>query len=410
MVDYLKSIYEGVKIALHAIWTNKLRAFLTTFGIIIGILSVTTMATVIDGINRGFESSMNMLGKNVLYVQKWPWSFGPNYKWWEYINRPEMKMQYVNDIEKYSHLASAVAATSGRGTSATYQGNSVNNIRVIGSTVSYTNTSNIEIESGRFFTRDENRTGRQVCVVGEPIATGLFPNGYALGKKIRIGGQKYEIIGILAKQGKFLGIMSFDDQVIIPINTFKKYYGLRRGLQLQVKYPSEKALKAGQYELEGIMRRIRKIPPGDKDNFAINKLDLFRQQYESMTSAIYIVGFFLTALALFVGGIGVMNIMFVSVKERTREIGIRKAVGAKFYQILSQFLIEAIIVCSLGGLLGILLSFGTSALINKFFVAYMDWKTVIWAFLICAGTGILFGFLPAYKAAKSDPISSLRYE
>ena len=395
---------------MNAIWTNKLRAFLTTFGIVIGILSVTTMATVIDGINRGFDSSMNMLGKNVLYVQKWPWSFGPNYKWWEYINRPEMKLQYVSEIEKYSRLSSAVAATSGRNVSATYQENSVDNIRIIGATESYTRTSNIEIQSGRFFTEDENRTGKQVCVVGEPIASGLFPNGYALGKRIRIGGQKYEIIGILAKQGKFLGIMNFDDQVIVPINTFKKFYGLRHGLQIQVKYPSAKALQAGQYELEGIMRRIRKVAPEDKDNFAINKLDLFRQQYNAMTSAIYVVGFFLTALALFVGGIGVMNIMFVSVKERTREIGIRKAVGAKFYQILIQFLVEAIIVCTFGGLVGILFSFGTSALINKIFVAYMDWKTVIWAFVICAGTGVLFGFLPAYRAAKSDPISSIRYE
>lgn len=410
MFNYIRSIYEGVKIALKAIWTNKLRAFLTTFGIIIGILSVTTMATVIDGINRGFESSLNMLGKNVLYVQKWPWSFGPHYKWWEYINRPEMKVEYASEIEEYSHLVTAVTPEIGRDENARYGSEVANSVQLSGTTPSYMTTSSTNIDEGRFFTQEENRTARQVCVIGAGIVTSLFTYGHPLGKDIRVGGQKYEIIGVLEKQGKFLGLQSFDNQIIIPINTFKKFYGLRRGLTLQVKYPDAKALQYGQYELEGIMRRIRKLDPTEKDNFAINKLDLFRQQYQAMTGAIYLIGFFLTALSLFVGGIGVMNIMFVSVKERTREIGIRKAMGAKFYMILSQFLIEAIVISSIGGALGILLSMGAASIINRFFVAYLSWSTVFWAFGICAVTGILFGFMPAYRAAKSDPISSLRYE
>lgn len=410
MLDYVKSIYEGLKIAFKAIWANKLRAFLTTFGIIIGILSVTTMATVIDGINRGFESSLNMLGKNVLYVQKWPWSFGPNYKWWDYINRPEMKISYAAKIMEYSKLVTAVTPQIGRNENARYGSEIVNDIQLYGTTPSYMTTSSTNIAEGRFFTQEENRTARQVCVLGAGIVTSLFQYGHALGKTIRVGGQQYEIIGILEKQGKFLGLQSFDNQVIVPINTYKKFYGLRRGLSLQVKYPDAKALQYGQYELEGIMRRIRKLDPTEKDNFAINKLELFRKQYDAMTGAIYLIGFFLTALSLFVGGIGVMNIMFVSVKERTREIGIRKAMGAKFYMILSQFLIEAIIISSLGGAIGILFSMGTAAIINHFFVAYLSWSTVFWAFAICAITGIAFGFMPAYRAAKSDPISSLRYE
>ncbi|HKJ32437.1 MAG TPA: ABC transporter permease [Balneolales bacterium] len=410
MVEYFRSIYEGIKIALQSIWSNKLRAALTTFGIVIGILSVTTMATVIDGLNRGFESSLDMLGKDVVYVQKWPWSFGPHYKWWEYINRPEMKLDYVKKIQDLSRYATAVSASDGTRENVYRKDKTVNNVNIDGTTVSYTKTSNININSGRFFTNEENRSGRMVCIVGSAIAENLFQFGHPLGKEIKFGGQKYKIIGVLAKQGKFLGLMSMDDRIIIPINTYKKFYGIRHGLQIQVKYPNKPALAAGQYELEGIMRRIRKQDPAEKDNFAVNKLDMFRQQYDSMTKAIYLVGFFLTALALFVGGIGVMNIMFVSVKERTREIGIRKAVGAKYYQILIQFLIEAIVVCSIGGAIGILFSMAASAVINQYFVAYLDWKTVIWAFLICAMTGIAFGFLPAYKAAKSDPISSLRYE
>jgi len=158
------------------------------------------------------------------------------------------------------------------------------------------------------------------------------------------------------------------------------------------------------------MRRIRKIDPREDVDFAINKPEAFRQQYQAMTGAIYGIGIFLTALSLFVGGIGVMNIMFVSVKERTKEIGIRKAVGAKYYEILLQFLIEAVIICFIGGLIGVGLSVLTTQIINQFFVAYMDWGTVLLAFLISAFTGILFGFMPAYRAAKSDPIESLRYE
>jgi len=410
MVEYLRSIYEGIKIAFHSIWNNKLRASLTTFGIVIGILSVTTMATVIDGLNRGFESSLDMLGKDVLYVQKWPWSFGPHYKWWEYINRPEIKLGYVPKIDNLSRYATHVSASSGTRVNVHRDGKVVNSVNVDGTTVSYTQTSNINIGQGRFFTNEENRSGRMVCVIGSEIASSLFEFGHPLGKQIKFGGQKYTIIGVLEKQGKFLGLMNMDDRVIIPINTYKKFFGIRRGIQIQVKYPNKKALAAGQYELEGILRRIRKQDPVEKDNFAINKLDMFRQQYDAMTKVIYLVGFFLTALALFVGGIGVMNIMFVSVRERTKEIGIRKAVGAKFYQILTQFLIEAVVVCSIGGIIGILLSMGTSAIINQYFVAYLDWRTVFWAFFICALTGIGFGFLPAYRAAKSDPISSLRYE
>jgi putative ABC transport system permease protein len=177
-----------------------------------------------------------------------------------------------------------------------------------------------------------------------------------------------------------------------------------------VKFADAEMLEAGQYEVEGVMRRIRKLDPGAENDFAINKLDLFRQQYQVMTGAIYGIGFFLTGLALFIGGIGVMNIMFVSVKERTKEVGIRKAIGAKSSEIMYQFLVESVVICTFGGVIGVIISLGTSALLNQFFVAYMDWSTVLTAFLMCAGVGITFGFLPAYKAAKADPIESLRYE
>lgn len=406
----LFSLWEGVKLAFASIFQNKMRSVLTMFGIVIGILSVTTMSTVIDGIDRGFENSMKMLGTNVVYVEKWPWSFGPNYKWWLYINRPEMKREYADQIKELSRYASAASASASRSERVRYQDKYLDGVYVSGTTVSYTETSNVELDEGRFFTEEEDRLLRNVCVIGADVAKNLFPNSYPLGKEVRFGGQSYQVIGLLAKQGNFLGLESFDSQILIPFRTYEKFYGVRSGVQIAVKFPNEEALAEGQFELEGIMRRIRGLDPLEENNFAINKLEMFRDQYQAMTGAIYAIGIFLTGLSLFVGGIGVMNIMFVSVKERTKEIGIRKAIGAKSWEILLQFLIEAITVCGIGGVIGIILSLLASLAINEVFTAYMDWNTVLQALLICTITGVAFGFFPARKAAAADPISSLRYE
>jgi len=407
---FLRSIFEGIKIAMQAIWSNKIRAGLTTFGIIIGIVAVTSMSTMIDGIDRGFEKSMSMLGQNVIFIQKWPWGMGGEYKWWEYINRREMKLDYVDEIRNNSRYASAVSAASNRSANVRYQDQFAENIGIQGTTESYTRTASLDIDEGRFFTAEENRTGRRVAVIGASVASALFTHEHPLGKEIRLGGQRFTVIGMLEKQGKFLGLEDTDNRVIIPIQAFREIFGIRRNIQITVKFPDKEYANQGQYEVEGIMRRIRHLDPRDDNDFAINKPEMFRQQYDAMTSAIYGIGFFLTALSLFVGGIGVMNIMFVSVRERTGEIGLRKAVGAKYSEILMQFLIEAVVISLMGGLVGILLSIISTEVINQFFVAYMDWGTVVNAFLICSFTGVLFGFLPAYRAAKSDPIESLRYE
>mgnify|MGYP001228055436 CR=1 FL=1 len=405
-----RSLFEGFKIAWASLWANKMRAFLTTFGIVIGIVSVTTMATLIDGVNRGFESSLNMLGQNVLYVQKWPWGFGGQYNWWEYINRREMEVRYAEQIEDMSETVEAVAAMMYARTTATFESEVVERVDVRGVSTSYIITGAIEIADGRFFTEEENRAARSVTVIGHGVAEALFGEREAVGRTIRAMGQRFEVIGVMEEQGNFLGLESFDNQIIIPIQTYGRIYGFRRGVQLQVKFANEELLQQGEYEVEGVMRRIRRLEPGQPNDFAINKLDMFRQQYKVMTGAIYAIGYFLTALALFIGGIGVMNIMFVSVKERTKEVGIRKAIGAKSSEILYQFLVESVVICAFGGLIGVIFSVGTSYLVNQFFVAYMDWTTVLWAFIICTIVGVTFGFLPAYKAAKADPIESLRYE
>jgi putative ABC transport system permease protein len=387
-----------------------MRAALTTFGIVIGIVSVTTMATLIDGINRSFESSLKMLGTNVLYIQKWPWSFGPEYNWWDFINRRDMEVRYAERLEELSTTAQAVSAIMYEGDVLRFESKSVERAELRGVTPSYAITGAIELQSGRFFSEDDYMRAANYIVIGTDIAEALFEERDPIGQTIKVGGMRFEVIGVLAKQGKFLGLESFDGQSIMPASTFGKMYGFRRFVQIQAKFENEELLAEGEFEFEGLMRRIRSLEPGTPSDFSINKLDMFREQYAVMTGAIYGIGIFLTALSLFVGGIGVMNIMFVSVKERTKEVGIRKAIGAKSREILWQFLTESVVICMFGGLIGVLLSVGTTALVNNLFVAYLSWDTVALAFTICAITGLVFGFLPAWRAAKSDPIESLRYE
>lgn len=412
MNKFLISLSEGVKIAFQAIASNKIRAILTTLCIVIGIVSVTSMNTITDGIDRQFEESLSLLGRNVVYVEKWPWGLGGGeYKWWDYRNRREMKIEYVDQLRKSSRYAEDIAAAISRNRTVRFQDNYVENIEVVGSTSNYLKPTALELDRGRFFTDQENERGARVIVLGGGLAETLFEGkGDPMEKEIRIEGQRFLVIGTFEKQGSSIGINDTDNLAVMPMQTFKSIYGLRWGLQISVRFPDELALAEGQYEIEGLMRQIRQLEPGEDNDFAINKPELFKAAFERMTGTIYLVGIFLTGLALFVGGIGVMNIMFVSVKERTKEIGIRKAVGAKSWEILFQFLIEAVVICLLGGVIGIALSVGTTKLINEFFVAYMDWGTVLNAVILCSLVGVVFGFIPSYKAAKADPIDSLRYE
>ncbi|MDX1641257.1 MAG: FtsX-like permease family protein, partial [Balneolaceae bacterium] len=304
-----------------------------------------------------------------------------------------------------------VSASANRNTSVKYEDRIAENVGLSGVTQSYFQTAGLDIEDGRTFSESEVNRAAKVVILGGSVVDVLFPNNEdPLGKDVRINGQRFTVIGVLERRGNFLGLEDTDNQIIVPITAYGTMYSLRSGIQLAVQFPNEEAMEDGEYEVIGAMRQIRQLDPLEENDFAINKAALFEQEFQGMKVAIYGIGIFLTGLALFVGGIGVMNIMFVSVKERTKEIGIRKAVGAKSWEILLQFLMEAIVICLVGGVIGVLLSIGVTELINQFFVAYLNWTTVLNAILICAFVGILFGYIPSRKAAKSDPIESLRYE
>lgn len=405
---FFYSVFEGLKVALKALSINKVRSVLTALCIIIGITMVTVVDAVTTGMDESFENSMAMLGRNVVYIQKWPWN--GDQEWWEIIGRKEMEVSYADFIAERSKLASTVAASTERYVSVRYKDQNADNVGINGATANYLNIQGLDIIRGRMFTEGENRSANKVAVIGVSLQTALFDEEDPLGKEIRVGGQKFTVIGILSKQGNFLGLGDADNRLIIPISSYGQIYGLRTGVQIGVKFPDEQTALDGEYEIEGLMRQVRNLDATEKNDFALNKPQAFEETLSAFKNGLYFGGFVLVSLSLLIGGIGIMNIMFVSVRERTKEIGIRKAVGAKSWEILTQFLIEAIMICVVGGIVGVLLAGLATLGINQVFTAKMNFSVVAVAFLICTFVGVIFGFLPAYKAAKSDPIESLRFE
>ncbi len=406
----LSSIREALEIAVRAIWSQKIRSLLTTLGIVIGILAVTSMGTVVNGLEKGFENDIAELGTDVVYIEKWPW--GPVSDWWNYINRPNMTTSMGDDLERRSEYVTAAVAVVGRGATVSSPFHTLPSVSVQGVENDYTSVHVFDLDEGYFFGEYEERSAMHVCLIGYEIARSLFPNSAALGKQIRIDGSRFQIIGIAKKKGSDGDSgASLDNQITIPFKTFEKLYGTRyRDVSVQAKLVAPELLEEAKDEITGILRVSRRLDAKETEDFEINDQESLRATVAPIKATIYAIGIGLTALSLLVGGIGVMNIMFVSVKERTREIGVRKAVGAKSSNILTQFLIEAIIVCSIGGLLGILMAIPITMLVKAFLPASLDGTVVLIAFGICVFIGTLFGLAPAWTAAKSEPIEALRYE
>jgi putative ABC transport system permease protein len=414
VLRFLLELLEGWRIAVRAIWANKSRALLTTLGIIIGITSVTAMATVINGLDRQFEKTLSSLGTDVLYISKWPWGNGPGFDWWNYINRPQIEPGLADVVREQARYAAAVAPLVDTDRTAARKEKSLQ-VEVTGSTPTYGRIRNVSLAEGRFFTETDERAARNVCVIGHLVARELFPIATPLGKSIRLGGKPCTVIGVQTEVGKGLfGENREDTRVVMPFATFKKLFGLSRwrNVDIMVQVRSLGMMDRAEDELIGLARTARRVPPGEENNFEINDQDSVRQNFASTKLAIYGVGLTLASLALVVGGIGVMNIMFVSVKERTREIGVRKAVGAKKRAVLLQFLLEAIVICLLGGVMGVAGAFGLQAVLEGVLglATALPVSTLVLAFSICVGVGILAGLAPAWQAARIEPIRALRYE
>lgn len=412
MRAFLYVFREGLRSALSSVVQNKMRALLTTLGIVIGIVMVTSTFTTINGMERAFDRSLAMLGTNALYVQRTP-AFIPPSEWWRYARRPELSRaevdRFAREVNARARYAESAAVLTGSMSRVNYGDASASGVMVRASTGDIVRVAGIELEKGRFYTDLDHAAARFVVVIGKDVEEALFPNETALGKFVRINGNRFEVVGVLARQGKFLGLESFDNQVQIPLNTFERVFG-PSGYAIQVRAVDGPSVALAEDELVGIGRIVRGLDAREEDNFSISRIDALRDMVAATKATIYGVGLFLTTLALVVGGIGVMNIMFVSVKERTREIGIRKALGAPRRAILLQFLLEAVVVCLLGGAIGIVLSIGVTALINSVFTAVLSPAIVVLAFAICVLVGLAFGLLPAWRASRANPIEALRYE
>ena len=403
---------ESFKIALSAIKANKTRGILTGLGIVIGILAVVTTMTVANGLGNNFKESISAIGSDVLYVSRMPWIFTGNF--FEFRNRPNLTFKQGEKLERRLKSSRAVNPTTGTNTNIKYRSNVLEGVPVIGTTDKQIFVSSSLPNNGRFLTALDVQYKKFVCVIGDEIKERLFKDMDPINKKMKIGRYNFRVIGVMEKQGSagFFGGPNFDRQIFVPISTFMKAYGSsNRQFNIAVKAPSQGEMADFKYELIGEMRKIRKLKPTEQDDFSINTMDTLMNAYNNIMGVVMIIGLIITSISLFVGGIGVMNIMFVSVTERTREIGIRKAVGAKRRVILTQFLFESSAICLVGGTIGVILSFGIAALINKLLLpAAVSMSIVVVALTISIFVGVFSGIIPAFRASRLNPIEALRYE
>jgi len=407
---------EAFRIAFQVIRAHKMRSLLTALGVIIGIIAVTLMGSAISGIQIGFERSLAVIGDDLLYVEKWPWHHVDD--WWNYRNRRRMETHYAEDLKKIialtpnSQLITAVPTLNTVRT-VKYQDNQVNQVFTQGTTDEFLLTSTGQFSQGRFFTDVESRGGANVCVLGYDVADSLFPNGEGIGKTVLIDGNPFRVIGVWAKMGTFLGLFSFDNYACVPLNAFTKTFSARLDTSIRVKVKDKNRMEAAKSELYGDMRRVRGLKPEQQNDFEINEQQALRSTLDPIKSGIAIAGLFVTGLALFVGAIGIMNITYVSVKERTREIGTRKAIGAKRRSILLQFLVEAVSICLVGGVCGLILSWLMSTAVAAAFPSFplpFSLGLVMTGLIVSTVTGVVSGFAPALSASRLDPIEALRYE
>ena len=413
-MNLVAELTEGARISWEAIRANLLRSVLTTLGIVIGIVTVTLMATAMEGLNGAFREAISFLGTDVLYVDTREWFIDSEAKFEAAIKRSKITLPQVRAVERGMNMAKGVAPTvMHQIESVRYKNRASSMVTIIGTSEQFIITGGITLAAGRFMTKAEAEANRDVCVIGADVADKLFLNESPLGQKIRAGNESLEVIGTLEKRGTVFGAMSLDSQIIIPIGKMFRGFRWDPTCTIQVKVGDPSRIDAAREELRGLLRKIRKVPPGKDDDFAINQQEQLLEQFKKVSGVIATSGFFITGLSLFVGGIGIMNIMFVSVAERTHEIGIRKAIGARRRTILLQFLIEAASICLLGGVIALLIAGGCVEVARRLMPVMkvaLSPSVVLLALSVALVTGIVSGFLPAWRAARMSPVDALRNE
>ncbi|MCH1401772.1 MAG: ABC transporter permease [Schleiferiaceae bacterium] len=372
--------------------------------------------SIVDSLEKNIRDSVSQFGDQVVYVQKWPWSGGADFAWWKYLNRPVPLNSEADIIRRRSQYAEHVAfGSSLGGATVTRASNSATGAEVLGTTFDYNKIWTFELAQGRYFTESEMNAGRPYCIIGADIAEGLFlPGEVVIGQRITISGQKLNVIGVFEKVGESLVGQSYDKMVIVPFKKVRTVVNTDRNESNVIMASAKEGITVAQLkdELTGIMRSVRRLRPGADDNFALNDPSLISNQLDSLFGALGIMGTIIGMFSILVGGFGIANIMFVSVRERTNEIGIQKALGAKNFIILSQFLTESVVLCLLGGVAGlVLVALGAYIAAVAFeFDIFLSVGNVVLGLLLSAGIGLISGLIPAWMAARLNPVDAIRMQ
>ncbi|MGZ3872542.1 MAG: ABC transporter permease [Mucilaginibacter sp.] len=411
---FLKLFRESFLFAYDALRQNKLRTFLSLLGVTIGIFTIISVFSAVDTLKNNLQKSVNKLGSNSIYIQKWPWVNNEDSPWWKYLQRPDPKLKEYDELQKRSQTAMAVSyEISIDNRIVKYKSNTVDGAQIDAASHDHDKTWNFDFEDGRYFTELESRAGSPVTVIGHDIATDLFPDGDGVGKQLKIMGRKVTVIGVFKKEGKDILGISDDKEILLPLNFAKNVIDVQNSNynpQIVVRgKPGISDLEV-ESEVRGLMRSLRRLRPGAEDNFALNKTTILSNQLDIVFGVLKKVGFVIGLFSILVGGFGIANIMFVSVKERTNIIGIQKSLGAKNYFILLQFLIESVVLCLMGGIIGLSMVFGATAAVKAAadIQVVLDISNIIFGVSLSIGIGIISGIIPAYFAARLDPVEAIR--
>lgn len=413
MKIYLKLFTESISFALNALATNKLRTLLSLLGITIGIFSIISVFTLVDSLELKIRSSVEDLGDNVIFVQKWPWAFGGDYEWWDFMSRPYPSPEEREAIETNGTVSAGSSYTCNFMRTVKFKGNSVEQAIIVAVSQGYDVVRNFEIENGRYFTQKEMIGSQSVCVIGDQMAFDLFGYTNPVGKTIKIGGRKVRVIGVFKREGESMIGFSLDPYIVLPLNYAKTMVDVRSRFvdpTIYVKAKDNVDNAELKDELTGIMRAQRRLKPRQKSNFALNEISIISEGLSSFFGFIHGLGWIIGGFSILVGGFSIANIMFVSVKERTRLIGIQKALGAKNGFILFQFLSESVILSLIGGIIGLSL-IALLALMANLFTEYelaITWNNIGLGISISVVIGIVSGIIPAWGAAKKDPVEAIR--
>jgi putative ABC transport system permease protein len=412
---FIRLLKEGFLFALNSVVVNKLRTFLSLFGITIGIFSIISVFTALDWMEKSIRDSISTLGDNVIYIQKWPWSFDRNLAWWDIVKWPAVSLDDYHSVLNKSTKTEAACFIASQPEKIKYKKNIANDVGVAAGTIEFKDVRAFEIEKGRYFSQFECSSGKNVAILGNVIAEKLFEKSDPIGKEITIAGFRTTVIGVTKKEGKgALGGSELDELTLIPINFGKTFINLRNrfiGTQIMVKAKPGVAVQELTEEVTMILRAARRLTPGEKDNFSLNQATLLTQGFDAVFAGINIGGWLIGGFSILVGGFGIANIMFVSVRERTNIIGIQKALGAKKFFILQQFLVESFILSVMGGILGIIMVFIGTLIVNSLYDLnmYLTLGNIMLAIFISGFIGIVAGYAPASSAAKMNPVDAIGF-